>query len=94
MPPRTGQIINLSDTETIMKKYNLKQDHEAIKKQIKEWELSMDWMVDCMLNIKETTRGLDGESVVCEDGEGKEITISEMIKEAEAISHDMMAVNI
>lgn len=32
-----------------MKKYNLKQDHKAIKKQIKGWELELNHLIHILL---------------------------------------------
>lgn len=35
-----------------MKKYNLAEDHREIKKQIKEWELELDSIVDKLLSME------------------------------------------
>lgn len=65
--------------QTNMKKYNLKADHEAIKKQIKEWEIKLDKLVkDGVIESRDTTAG----------------TVWYVFDELENISHEMMAVNL
>lgn len=41
-----------------MSEYDLEQDHKALKKQIKQWELALDRVVDC-IGDDETQRHYD-----------------------------------
>jgi hypothetical protein len=71
-------------------KYNLKKDHEEIKKQIKEWEIEMDLSVDSLLNILEKY----GDIEINKNGEDKSIYLLDLINALEGLSHEMMAINI
>lgn len=67
-----------------MKKYNLAEDHREIKKQIKEWELSLDNVIDKLLSIGSS----EGTSI------GLENALVTYTKTLEDISNEMMAINI
>jgi len=63
-----------------MSKYNLKADHEALKKHIKEWELEIDAIVE---KYRKANKGNDYEHLVNKIGE-----------ELEGITEEMMSINI
>ena len=62
-----------------MKKYSLKKDHEAIKKQIKEWETKLDILITYLETETSFKRKID--IPVVADGLAN-------------ISNEMMAINI
>jgi len=59
--------------------YNLKKDHEEIKKQIKEWEISLDFVTDSLLNALKKV----GDIEVNKDGEDNSIYLEDIINEVE-----------
>jgi hypothetical protein len=59
-------------------KYDLKKDHEAIKRQMIDWELTLD------LIVKEIR---DAENL-------KDIDVNAIADDLEEISHEMMAINL
>ena len=69
------------------KKYNLKKDHADIKQQIKEWEISTDFVINCL-------RSLDKTQVVGKDGNNNDLTVNDIIDELEDTSHEMCAINL
>jgi len=67
--------INLVNTK---RPYNLRADHTAIKKQIKEWEKEVDAMVTLLTSNKPLSNPVR----------------TAMRDSLEAMSHEMMAINL
>jgi hypothetical protein len=67
-------------------KYNLKQDHQAIKEQIKEWEIVTSYIIECLNSIPNRK--------VNEDGEGKAVKLYDIIRDLEDINNEMLSINL
>lgn len=62
-----------------MNDYNLKEDHRAIKKRVKEWERVLTQLVqDGVIERRDTTKG----------------TFWNIFDTLEELSHEMMAINL
>ena len=62
-----------------MSEYSLEKDHEAIKKQIKKWEKTIDEAIKCLQDqeVKKDTHDHNA-----------------CIEELEEVSHEMMTINL